>query len=141
MSGRTVEFELCGVKYPLCFTLQAVEDFYTRYGDVDGWYGRLAELNYRDAENPGEPIKLYAELLWLLETLMKAGYDMASYVDGETPLYPDMDELRNLLCVGDLSRVQAAVVETVSLGNQREVGAQAPKNGEGASDGELAPRS
>lgn len=133
MTGRTVDFELGGVTYPLCFTLRAVEAFYQRYDSIDGWFARLQEYSYQDEDHPGDSMQLFAETLWLLETLMKAGYERAKVERGSAAVYPpELDTMRDLLCVGDLSRARDAVIQTISMGNIREVGAQAPKNGEGA---------
>lgn len=138
--SRTVEFEMGGTTYPLCFTLRAVEEFYQRYDSIDGWFSQLLEYSYQDEANPGDSMKLFAETLWLLETLMRAGYERAKAEQGSAAVYPpELDAMRDLLCVGDLSRARDAVIETISLGNIREVGAQPPKNGEGAE--EQAPKS
>lgn len=142
MSGRLVEFELGGAAYPLCFTLRAVEQFYQRYGDVDGWFPRLLELTRQEETDPetgetrvvaeGDQMKLLAEVLWLLETLMDAGFRRAKadYMSAPRPL--TLDELRDVVCIGDIARIRDAILRTVALGNGREVGAQAPKNGGGA---------
>lgn len=134
MNSRAVDFELRGVTYPLCFTLEAADQFYQRYGAIDGWFDRLKEYSYQDEEHPGDTIKLFAEYLWLLDTLMQAGYEYCAWDREEAELPPGLDELRKLLCVGDISRMQTSVIETITRGNVREVGAAAPKNGEGAPD-------
>lgn len=144
MSGRTVDFELRGVTYPLCFTLEAAEDFYRRYGDIDGWFPRLSELTRQVETDPdtgetkvlveGDQIKLLAELLWLLDTLMQAGYYYSAWDKEEAETPPGPDELRRIICIGDISRIQTAVIQTITLGNQREVGSGPAKNGEGAQD-------
>lgn len=142
MSGRILDFELLGVTYPLCFTLEAAEEFYQRYGDIDGWFKRLSELTRQEETDPdtgqtrvvveGDQIKLLAEILWLLDTLMQAGYERCAWDREEAELPPGLDELRKILCIGDIARIRAAIMQTIVLGNQREVGAQAPKNGDGA---------
>lgn len=144
MSGRSVDFELRGVTYTLCFTLEAAEQFYRRYGDIDGWFKRLSELTRQEETDPdtgetkvlveGNQIKLLAEVLWLLDTLMQAGYEYCAWDREEAELPPGLDELRKLICIGDISRIRAAVLQTVILGNQREVGSSPAKNGEGAPD-------
>lgn len=144
MNSRAVDFELRGVTYPLCFTLEAAEAFYQRYGDIDGWFKRLAELTRQEETDPdtgktkvlveGDQIKLLAEVLWLLDTLMQAGYEYCAWDREEAELPPGLDELRKLICIGDVARIQTAVIQTITLGNQREVGSGPAKNGEGAPD-------
>ena len=129
---RTVEFELAGVKYPLCFTLAAVEKFYHRYGDIDGWADRLREYSNTGEDHPGDTMQLLAEVLWLLDTLMEAGYNHVSQFSGDAETPPGLDELRHMLCVGDIARVRETVIRSITLGNTREVRTQEPKNGEGA---------
>lgn len=150
MSGRSVEFELRGVTYPLCFTLEAAEQFYRRYGDIDGWYHRLAELTRQEETDPdtgktkviveGDTIKLLAEELWLLDTLMQAGYEYSAWDREEAETPPGLDELRKLICIGDIARIQTAVIQTITLGNQREVGSGPAKNGGGATAAGQAPK-
>ena len=150
MSGRVVDFELRGAVYPLCFTLDAADQFYQRYGDIDGWYGRLSELTRQEEADPdtgetrviveGDPIKLLAEVLWLLDTLMQAGYEYSAWDQEEAELPPGMEELRKIVCIGDISRIQAAVIRAITLGNMREVGSGPAKNGEGARPGGSAPK-
>lgn len=151
MNSRVINFELGGETYPLCFTLRAAEEFYIRYGDIDGWFPRLLELTRQEETDEktgevrvlveGDQIKLLAEVLWLLETLMDAGSAHVWANGGDAPEPLKVDDLRDMVCIGDVARIRDAVLLTTAAGNAREVGAQAPKNGEGAAAAELAPKS
>lgn len=151
MNSRVVYFDLGGEAYPLCFTLRAAEAFYQRYGEIDGWFPRLMELTRQEETNTetgetkvlveGDQMKLLAEVLWLLETLMDAGTAHVWCNSGDAPDALKVDDLRDLVCIGDVPRIKEAIMLTTAAGNVREVGAQAPKNGEGAEAAASAPTS
>lgn len=120
---RTVDFEIAGVKYPLCFTLGAFCQICDRYGcTLEEYLNELDRLMREDQKKGLE------EYIWLLHTLLQAGWDKATYDQEEPPTPPGMDELKELVCFGDLS----VVIQAIHAGNTREVGAQPAKNGEGA---------
>lgn len=127
MNGRIVEFELDGAVYPLCFTLRAAEDFWARYNDIDGWMDRLQELHAG-----GDVMTILAEYVWLLHTLMTAGFYRTAKNQDETGAPPSFDRMCDLVCAGDISRIRDIIIKTIGAGNSREVGVKAPKNGEGA---------
>lgn len=153
MSSRIVRFQLGETTYPMCFTLQAAEAFFTRYQSIDGWWPRLMELSHQEEEDEetgevvvvveGDTMQLLAEYLWLLDTLIRAGIE-AEKADGPefarkgTATAPPQ-ALTSLLCLGDIAQVRDAIVQTITKGIQREVGAETPKNGAGAEAAASAP--
>lgn len=121
---RSTSIEICGVTYPLCFTLGVMFSFCDRYGDMDQMWPRLRDL--REAKKSTE---LFREYLWQLERLMNGGYQEAVQSDGKAEEPISAAEMENMLCLGDVARVQEAISQAIVLGSSREVGTQAPKAG------------
>lgn len=124
---RMTEIEVSGKSYPLCFSLRAVTEFCAQYGDLDSCFSRVKELSGKK-DTPG----LIEEYLWQLTQLLDAGARSKKKETGEDISPPDLETLRDVFSIGDLSYIQKKVIEAINAGNQREVSAQAPKNGDGA---------
>lgn len=123
---RTVYIELGGVSYPMCFTLRAFSAVCERYGDLSSCLKKLDELVAQS-----EQVTLIQEYLWLLSTLLDAAFERDGYLE-DVCCPPQLEDLQNLFTPGEVVELQRKVLETITLGNAREVGAEPPKNGDGA---------
>lgn len=149
---RTVEIDIGGRTYPLCLTLWVFGQICDRYGSLRECVQRLDEVAgefERDEETgavkvirPEDTAALIEEYLWLLEELLIGGRQAAAAPDGatSTEFLPDRARFDLAFCPGDIPYVQARVLEALRVGQAREVGTQAPKNGAGAGGGQ-APES
>lgn len=129
MSSRIVEVEINGTKYPLCFTLYAFKKVSEKYGSLETCLKELDRLILEDQS------KGLDEHLWMLKLLLDAGREALAHEDAGYPEPPDLKTLEKSACFGDCN----AVIEAIRIGNSREVGAEAPKNGEGAEAAASAP--
>lgn len=151
---RTVDIEIGGHTYPLCLTLWAYGQICDRYESMAGCLRRLDEVagEFERSEETGK-IKvirpedtpaLIEEYLWLLEQLMTGGKQASTDFPGIVPRgqlsLPNREQLRAVLCPGDIPYVQTTVLLAITAGQAREVGTQSPKNGAGAAGGQ-APES
>lgn len=152
---RTVDIDIGGRTYPLCLTLWVFGQICDRYGSLRECVQRLDEVAgefERDEETgsvkvvrPEDTAALIKEYLWLLEQLMTGGRQTAApmglIVPRDSPP-PSIDQcqLMEALCPGDIPYVQARVLAALRVGQAREVGTQAQKNGAGAGGGQ-APES
>lgn len=126
--NRVVEIELGGVTWPMCLTLAAYIQICERYGDLPAC---VAKLDGLVGENGNR--ELIEEYTWLAEQMLYAAHAAA---DGDDELAPPIqDDLLVLLTPGDFPEFQRKVLECIRIGQSREVGAEAPKNGEGAAEG------
>lgn len=124
---KMVEIQIDKTAYPLCFSLRAVTEFCERYGTLDGCFARIKELS--GANNTPELIQEY---MWQLSIMLDAGYRIACKDDKEAVKPPETDEFLDAFGISDLSYIQRKVIEAIGIGSQREVGAAAAKNGDGA---------
>jgi len=128
--NRIVIIELGGAAYEMCYTLWAFEQICEKYGDVKACFDQLdnyVELKDQDA--------LRDSYFWLLDLLVAAARRFRSssvYHTESTEDLPDHEALKNLICPGDFVELQRKILETINLGNAREVGAAPAKNGDGA---------
>lgn len=123
---RTVTIDLDGISYEMCFTLRAFSEVCERYGDLPGCLKKLDELVEQK-----EQVQLIQEYLWLLSTLLNASFERNGQLeDGLFP--PQLEELQDMFTPADMVDIQRKVLETITLGNTREVGAAPAKNGDGA---------
>lgn len=74
----------------------------------------------------------YFGLLDLLVAAARRFRSSSIYHDESSQDLPDTETLKNLICPGDFVELQRKVLETINLGNTREVGAAPAKNGDGA---------
>lgn len=123
---KPVSIDLDGRTFQMCFTLRAFESVCERYGDLASCFKKLDELVTQK-----EQVRLIEEYLWLLSTLLTAEFERSGHLDGvEVP--PELEDLKNLFTPADVVDIQRKVLETITLGNTREVGAAPAKNGDGA---------
>lgn len=125
---RTVEIEIGGKTYRMCFTLWAFGQVCQRYESLSKCLEKLDEL-----VSGGNNLGAMLEYLWLLSVLLEAQRQRDRQEQNEGLIPPDEDDLQNLFCPGDFVELQRKVLDCISLGNSQTVGVQAPKNGEGAS--------
>lgn len=124
--SKIVTIDLDGNSYQMCFTLRAFSEVCERYGDLPSCLKKLDELVEQK-----EQVQLIQEYLWLLSTLLNAAFDRNGHL--EDVLYPpQLEELQDMFTPADVVDIQYKVLETISLGNAREVGAAPAKNGDGA---------
>jgi len=127
--GRTIEIEIGGKTFRMCFTLWAFGQVCERYESLPKYLAKLDEL-----VSQGDNLAAMDEYLWLLSILLDAQYQRESWEDGETEPPPEEKDLPALFSPGDFVEVQRKVLDCISLGNSRTVGVDAPKNGGGAGD-------
>lgn len=132
--GRTVDIEIGGTTYTMCFTLWAFGQVCERYESLPKC---TAELDRLVTEDEKGAMDAY---LWLLHILLVAQWRRQTWGDGESEVPPDEENIADLVCPGDFVMIQRKVLEAISLGNSRTVGVQVP-NGDGAGEKRPAPES
>lgn len=123
--NRTVDIEINGRSWPMCLTMAAYIQICEKYGDLPPCLARLDQL-VTDKDNKG----LIIEYTWLADQLLWSAHDAAGGDDEDAP--PDQDHIMTWMSPGDMIYLQRKVLECINLGQSREVGVAAPKNGEGA---------
>lgn len=123
---RTVTIDLDGTAYQMCFTLRAFSEVCERYGDLPSCLKKLDEL----VEHK-EQVQMIQEYLWLLSTLLDAAFERNGHLE-DVSCPPALEQLQDMFTPAEVVDIQRKVLETISLGNTREVGAAPAKNGEGA---------
>lgn len=127
--NRTVDIEMGGRTWPMCLTLAA---YIKICGKYDGLPECLRNLDHLVATNDNRG--LITEYSWLADQLLYAAHAAAEGDDEDTP--PNQDDILQLLSPGDMPELQRKVLDCIRIGNSREVGAEAPKNGEGPAEGQ-----
>lgn len=123
---RTVDIDIAGKTWPMCLTLRAFTDICDEYGSLQECIQKLDDL-VEAGDNPG----LIQHYTWLLDKLLWS----AAQADDDPENYPPVQEvLKDLFSPGDLLYIQQKVLETIRIGQSREVGAEPPKNGVGAAE-------
>lgn len=125
--NRVVEIDIAGKTWPICLTLKAFSDIYEKYESLSKCLEKLDEL----VKN-GDNIGLIDEYTWLLDCLLWACKTAEDQDYENTP--PNQERLKDLFSPGDVPYIQRKVLECIQLGQSREVGAEPPKNGEGAEE-------
>jgi len=116
MKGATIT--LAGKEYPLRFSLRAVKACTDRYGSLDGMFEAIQVKNGQ--------VDVVDECLWLLSTLLDAGYRYCKASGEDAPEPPDEDTLMDML---DLAEMQGVLLRAITGDSQRTVEAEPPKNG------------
>lgn len=138
--NRVVEIKLGERSWPMCLTLHVFTEICERYGSMESCMKRLDEaagIRAKDKEPREMNIAaLIEENTWLLERMLLGAWTRAGFTpDGDTPRPPTQSQIMNMISPGDFLEVQLKVFDAIRLGQSREVGAEAPKNAGGASDG------
>lgn len=126
--NRTVEIDIAGKTWPMCLTLWAYSQICEEYGSLPDCLKTLDGL-VKEGDNLG----LIQHYTKLLSTLLYAAAPGPVQPENRPP---DMITLLNLFYPGDVPYIQRKVLEAIQVGQSREVGAEAPKNGEGAAEGQ-----
>lgn len=118
---------LCGKAYPLRFSLRVVKACEERYGSLE----KMFEAVQMKADGASGGLGVVDDCLWLLSSMLDAGYRYAK-LNGDTPeAPPDADMLLDALDIPDM---QAALFDAITGDNERTVEAKPKKNGEGAAE-------
>lgn len=121
---KSMTVTLAGQEYPLRFTLRAVKACTDRYGSLEGMFDAIQVKSGQ--------VDVVDECLWLLKTLLDAGYRYSAANGEESPYPPDEETLLDVL---DLKEMQGVLLSAIAGDSQRTVEADPPKNG---GDGEAA---
>lgn len=132
MNSREVKIELRGKEWPMCLTLRAYSKICERYEGLPQCLEKLDAL-VAAVDNLG----LIEEYTWLADQLLWAVHFYDDQNEENNP--PTQLDMKDLLCPGDIPYLQEKVLECILVGKRREVGAAAPKNGEGAEAAASAP--
>ena len=132
MSSRVVRIELGGREWPMCLTLWAYKMICERYEGLPQCLEKLDAM-VESADNLG----LIQEYTWLADQLLRGAHHANFLSDDTDP--PTQAVMADILCPGDIPYLQGKVLECIRVGQSREVGAEAPKNGEGAEAAASAP--
>lgn len=132
MSSRVVTINVAGREWPMCMTLRAYTKICERYENLPNCLEKLDAL-VASADNLG----LIEEYTWLADCLMWAIHTYDDSDDSNNP--PTQLDLKDILCPGDIPYLQKTVLDCIRVGQSREVGAEAPKNGDGAEAAASAP--
>lgn len=126
---RTATVSLDGAERILCFSTGVMEDVYEVYGGLDGFFDALNGKN-------GNTIKA---IIWALDKMMDAGarYARRKGIEAAPPL--TADDIREVCDLSDFSGLQAAVMNTLTAGSERQVEAEPPKNEATTPGGTAAP--
>jgi len=128
--NRTVEIDIAGKTWPMLLTLWAYSKICDEYGSMSDCLKTLDGL-VKAGDNRG----LIQHYTGLMDTLLLAAAHKPASQEVCPPNPPDRLMLLDLFSPGDLPYIQRKVLEAIQVGQSREVGAEAPKNGEGAAEG------
>ncbi len=119
--------QLCGKTYPLRFSLRVVKACEERYGSLEKMFSAVQ----MKADDESGGLGVVDDCLWLLSSMLDAGYRYAK-LNGDTPeATPDADTLLDALDIPDM---QATLFDAITGDNERTVEAKPGKNGEGAAE-------
>lgn len=116
---------LCGKEYPLRFSLRVVKNCEERYGSLEKMFDVIQMKS--DAESGS--LCLVDDCLWLLSSMLDAGFRYAKLNGDALEVPPDTDALLDVL---DLPSMQAVLFSAIAGDNARTVEASPGKNGENA---------
>lgn len=118
---KTVTIDLLGEERLLCYSLGADLEISKKFGNVAG-FGKI--MSGKDAA------KKNAALADMANILSRAGarYETAQNIPPHKPLELTAGVIETSLSPWDYVALQGAVVDALSKGNRREVGAEPPKN-------------
>lgn len=119
---KTVSIPIAGQEHLLCFSTRVVKACYERRGGVDGVVAVMT--------NKEDLMGILDEVVWMLATMMDAGYRYASASHLKTAQPLTADTLMDLVSLQDIKEIQQVIFETMRRGKEHYVEADAPKNEE-----------
>ena len=117
---KTVDLNLAGKTYKLCFNLKALIDICEKYGDIDGLFAALGDSNTATA---------MLTFGWLASSLANAGADYEALFGNDAP-HISYEELVALCDARDFIEIKGAVIKAISA--EASVKVSTPKNAEAA---------
>lgn len=122
--------KILGKEYVTCFSLRVVKAVTERYGGVSDMAGALTPADDSEAS----VIAVMDESLWVLTTMMEAGYRHAKREGLDALEPPTMDELLDGCDLSDLGTIKAGISETMSDNSERSVEAVPSKKDDTTQD-------
>lgn len=119
---KTATITIGGKDHLLCFSARVVKACYERRGGVDGVVAVMT--------NKEDLVGILDEVVWMLSTMMDAGYRYAAASHLETAQPLTADALMDLVSLQDIGEIQQVIFETMRRGKEHHVEADAPKNEE-----------
>lgn len=122
--NRVTYLKLCGVEYPLCFSVSAKQKIDERWGSLEAMSNRLKDSGEKT-------IDMMAELASILMQSGAARMRVLAKISGQEANLPpalDHDELCEVLSLGELSEASAALMQAINIGSKPTVEAESAKN-------------
>lgn len=116
---RTVDFDINGKKYPLCFSTRVLCNVTEKFGGLDKMSAAMVSEDLS--------VKLET-MLWALGEMLKAGKKYCDLMGEKANDPPKSEDLADLFGIDDLKDISPKIYEAITSGTKREVEADPPKN-------------
>lgn len=134
--GASISVEIRGETFPLCLTVEALEEI----SDLCGGFAALNGYLYgrEPGVEKGEAGKAYANITHILGVMVKEGEENRYMEDrwgnpkAERRLVPGAEELKHLLTPGEALRYRESVILAINEGMSQKIEAAPEKNAGGA---------
>ena len=114
---KTMKSNVCGKKDPVCLNARVLVAGEERFGSLEKFDAAAFS-----------PDIAFADFIWLLATMLDAGYKVAKR-EGEEPEKPPTEEdLLDIIGLDDMPKIRHSMMKAQVVDTERKVELETPKN-------------
>lgn len=114
---KTMKINVCGKKYQVCLNARVLVAGEERFGSLEKF----------DAAAFSSDIA-FADFIWLLATMLDAGYKVAKREGEDAEKPPTEEELLDIIGLDDVPAIRRSMMQAQVVGTERKVELETPKN-------------
>lgn len=114
---KTMKVNVCGSEYPVCLNARVLVAGEEKYGSMDNFDAAVFS-----------PDIAFADFIWLLATMMDAGYKVAKREGEDAEKPPTEEELLDIIELNDVPKIRRSMMQAQAAGAERKVELETPKN-------------